>query len=607
MDKYDILMNFKRQEPTGEYSRNCLRRCADLLSTGSTPPVTPTPTTTTLPTTTTSGALTTATSGVPTTTTSDVVATSMASTPTSVSPTTRSTTSTPSGTNTDTATTTRSTAGASPSASPTPTLSPSPTPTPSPSSTSTSTRLTSRALPTSSSASTTTSASSTPLTSSTTSTSTSGTPTSTSVTSITSVSTSSSIPTSSTLATSTTSLVPTSSIPRTTQSVAPTTTFIRTTSGGMIFTATIVIGQPSASASAAAKKSFLQNTGAVVGVFVVVGVVATVLAIFVITTFIRRRRAKQFDRDVQEAAREAALAQAPVDDDDYGANTSYNTHASQPLSTERPNYGYPAAGASSWDPYGRAGAGVAGYEMHNRRTSTGTSTAPGMAGFASGDSFARAAGVDAPQGSNQPQGYGPAYAQQQQQGYNNQGYNNQGYNNQQQGYNNTSPPQPYALAQERGPTRAPPQAKMMMPEAQRQQNYNTVDAYRAGPSYGQAHPGERVEYGHAEAYGRPSEDAYGGYERYDHGQAGGSGSNGGHTNNSVPPAYAVGPVGNAGATGDRKRAGASGMGGGAPSVGRQPSNKSAATRYSQDDSEGSADERPERRVLKVLLSQARGA
>ncbi|KAG9095652.1 hypothetical protein FRC06_009576 [Ceratobasidium sp. 370] len=370
----------------------------------------------------------------------------------------------------------------------------------------------------------------------------------------------------------------------------------------MVFTATIVIGQPAASASAAAaKKPFFQNTGAVVGVFVVVGIAATILAIFIITTFIRRRRAKQFDRDVQEAAREAALVQAPVDDDDYGANASYNTHASQPMSTERPNYGYGSAGASSWDPYGRAGAGAGGYEMHNRRTSTSTNTAPGMAGFASGDSFARAAGVDVPQGYNQPQGYGPGYGQQQQQGYNNQGYNNQqpGY----QSYNNTSPPQPYALAQDRGPPRAPPQAKMMIPEAQRQQNYNTVDAYRAGPSYGQAHPGERVEYGHADnggyAYGRPSEDAYGGYERYDRGQASGSASNGGHTNNSGPPAYAVGPAGSAGATGDRKRGGTGGIPSGGASVGRQPSSKSAATRYSQDDSEGSVDERPERRVLKV--------
>ncbi|KAG9104116.1 hypothetical protein FRC07_009846, partial [Ceratobasidium sp. 392] len=415
-----------------------------------------------------------------------------------------------------------------------------------------------------------------------------------------------------------TSVAPISTTPRTTLNVG-TTSFIRTTSGGTVFTATVVVGQPSGSASAAsAKKPFFQNTGAVVGVFVVVGVVATALAVFVITTLIRRRRAKQFDRDVQEAAREAALAQAPVDDDDYPANASYNTHASQPMSTERPGYGYGgSSNASSWEPYGRT---AAGYEMHNRRTSTGT--APGMAGFAAGDSFARSVGVDAPQGYNQPQGYGPGYGQQgynnqaQQQGYNNQsqqqGYNNQqqGYNNQQQqgyqSYNNTSPPQTYQLAQERGPTRPAPQATMMMPEAQRQQSYNTVDAFRASPSYGQAHPGEQVEYGHADnggLYGRPSQDAYGGYDRYDYGQAaGGSTNNSGGASMSEPPAYAPGSVRNAGATGDRKRRGSGGGGSGAAigaaMLARQPSGKSAATRYSQDESEGSVDEEPERRVLK---------
>jgi hypothetical protein len=345
-----------------------------------------------------------------------------------------------------------------------------------------------------------------------------------------------------------------------------------------------------------------------VGVFVVVGVVAAALAVFLITLFIRRRRAKQFDRDVQEAAHEAAQTQAPIDDDDYTGGASYNTHASQPMSTERPGYGGVAAGygsgaaASSWDPYGRAATGTGGYEMQHRRTSTGT--APGMAGFGAGDSFARGVGVDAPQAYNQPQGYGPGYGQ--------QGPNNQGY----QAYNNTSPPQAYALAQERGQGRAPPKPQMMMPEASRQ-GYNTVDAYRASPSYGEAHPGEHVEYGHADnggygyaysgegerrqdgAYaaaqnvsspGRQSEDPYGGYEQYDaYTQPGGSNA----TDSAVLPAYASG-TGNAGATGDRKRTVTQGA-----SVGRQPSGKSAATRYSQDDSEGSVDERPQRRVLKV--------
>lgn len=346
---------------------------------------------------------------------------------------------------------------------------------------------------------------------------------------------------------------------------------------------------------------FFQNTGAVVGVFVVVGIVATALLVLLATVFIRRRRAKQFDREVQEAAREAARAQAPVDDDDdYGGGASYNTHASQPMSTERPGYGAYGAvgGASGWDPYGRAAAG--GYEMQHRRASTSTGTGPGMAGFAAGDVFARPVPPDPSQGYNRNQGYGQGYAQD---GYNT-GYG-QGYGNSQPypaGFNNMPAPN---LAQPQRPERgrAPIQAQMMMPEAQRH-SFNNVGAYRSSPSYGQAHPGEQVEYGHAEpdnvgpapqggnaqaqdqGYApRPSEDAYGGYETYDTYADPGPSASQGHSN---PPAYSAGPAGNAGATGDRKEALA---------MRRQSSGRSGATRYSQDDydSEGS----PPRRVLKV--------
>jgi len=354
--------------------------------------------------------------------------------------------------------------------------------------------------------------------------------------------------------------------------------------------------------------------------------------------FLRRRRAKQFDREVQEAAQ--VSAQPPVDDDDY-THGSYNTHVSttQPMSTERPSgYGSSAgygSGASSWDPYGRA---TGGYEMQHRRTSTGT--APGMAGFGGGDSFARAVGVDPPpmpQTYNQPQAYGQQpYGQQaygQQQGYGDRVYNDRaqaqaGY----QTYNNTSPPQSYALAQPavQTPGRVPVQAQMMLPEGQRQsQNYNTVGAYRSGPSYGEAHPGEHVEYGHAyggedsrqggyaaaprASPGTPAaarlseEDPYGGYLAYDdvgRDEAGGS-ANQSHT--AGPPAY-VSTAGSVAATGDRKggvgvapQRQASGSGQGV-SVGRRPSGKSTVTRYSQDvdeDSDGSAYDQAPRRVLKV--------
>lgn len=292
--------------------------------------------------------------------------------------------------------------------------------------------------------------------------------------------------------------------------------------------------------------------------------------------FVRRRRAKQFDREVQEAARVAADTQPVIDDDDdYAGATSYNTHASQPMSTERPGgYGGYGAAASSWDPYGRAAAaGGTGYEMQHRRTSTGTG--PGVAGFATGDVFARNAAPE-PQGYNQ--GYGQGYAQDSYntgygQGYGgNQQYNNQAYN--------TSPQQGYALAQPQNQAgRAPVQAQMMMPEAQRH-SYNNVGAFRQSPSYGEAHPGEQVEYGNATQH---DEDPYGGYEPYEAGPS--QNQSQGHASN--PPAYAVGASGTVGATGDRKGA----------HMARQPSasGRSGATRYSDDED----DVEPPRRVLKV--------
>jgi hypothetical protein len=82
----------------------------------------------------------------------------------------------------------------------------------------------------------------------------------------------------------------------------------------------------------------------VAGVFTVVGLVCLAILVALITNAIRRRRAQKFDRDVAEAAREAAAAAhaSPPnfhDFDDYGYNADQsvytdNTHGSygqQPL------------------------------------------------------------------------------------------------------------------------------------------------------------------------------------------------------------------------------------------------------------------------------------
>ncbi|KAG6814888.1 hypothetical protein H0H87_006772 [Tephrocybe sp. NHM501043] len=63
-----------------------------------------------------------------------------------------------------------------------------------------------------------------------------------------------------------------------------------------------------AAAGTGSSKGFFQNTGAVTGVFAVVGLIALALLIALIINIIRHRCAKKFDREVEEAAREAAKA-----------------------------------------------------------------------------------------------------------------------------------------------------------------------------------------------------------------------------------------------------------------------------------------------------------
>ncbi|KAG5644447.1 hypothetical protein DXG03_008346 [Asterophora parasitica] len=144
-------------------------------------------------------------------------------------------------------------------------------------------------------------------------------------------------------------------------------------------------------------KGFFDNTGAVAGVFSVVGLVVVALVIALITNVVRRRRAKRFDREIAEAAAEAAAAPAPIfldDDDDrrgyvgggydadggyaeYGARgpysdvSSHGTYAQPPMSHGHESYGMREMGmglqpGEIYNPYGTvnssagmAGAGVA--------------------------------------------------------------------------------------------------------------------------------------------------------------------------------------------------------------------------------------------------------
>ena len=80
--------------------------------------------------------------------------------------------------------------------------------------------------------------------------------------------------------------------------------------------------------------------------FSVVGIIALVLIFVLLTSFVRRRRARKFDREIDEAAAAAAAAQAPdFDDFDYTSGTgigygpysetSHGTYNQPPLSHER--------------------------------------------------------------------------------------------------------------------------------------------------------------------------------------------------------------------------------------------------------------------------------
>ncbi|EJF57971.1 hypothetical protein BD309DRAFT_760746 [Dichomitus squalens] len=189
------------------------------------------------------------------------------------------------------------------------------------STTATSTTDTSTPTTTTTSSTTTSSTTSTSDTSTTSSTTTSTTTSSTSTTTSSTTSTTSS--TSSTTSTTPSSTSTSSSITPTT-SASTSAVFTTTNSNGQVTTSTqVIVVTPSVSAGtdssghSSSSKGFFQNTGAVAGVFTVVGLVALVLFIAIVTNAVRRRRAKKLDREIAEAAAEAAGTTPAFTDDDY--------------------------------------------------------------------------------------------------------------------------------------------------------------------------------------------------------------------------------------------------------------------------------------------------
>lgn len=142
-----------------------------------------------------------------------------------------------------------------------------------------------------------------------------------------------------------------------------TTAMTSTGSDGRVYTVTAIVhntAQVNGSSERHGGSDFFSNTGAVAGVFVVVGLVVAA-GIGAFTFFmLRRRRRQRLDRDVAAAAAAAAAAQQPRfedDDDSSPAMTQYggyySTNGSHDFEGQNPQsagaYDYEAAGG--YDPY----------------------------------------------------------------------------------------------------------------------------------------------------------------------------------------------------------------------------------------------------------------
>lgn len=168
---------------------------------------------------------------------------------------------------------------------------------------------------------------------------------------------------------------------------APTTltnTLTSTDANGVLYTITQTIrngntGQSSAAAGGSA--SFLENTGAVAGTFVAVGLVVTVGVMAFVAFMLKRRRRQRLDRDVAAAAAAAAAAshhKGYDDEDDNGPAMTqyggyYSSNGMEVLDHPQPRMDYDYE-----DPAG-------GYDHYAADLTPGdrtsTATAAGMAGF----------------------------------------------------------------------------------------------------------------------------------------------------------------------------------------------------------------------------------
>lgn len=144
---------------------------------------------------------------------------------------------------------------------------------------------------------------------------------------------------------------------------------------------------------------FFSNKGAVAGVFAVVGVIVVALVIAFVVNAIRRRRAQKFDRDVAEAAAEAAVSShSPFDDYSYpnmggndggggggggGYGYSDNSHGTFQLPALHPqNNSYGMTEMAQYDPYAAGAASLAAAAAGVGRSRSRKVSEPGTPGIA---------------------------------------------------------------------------------------------------------------------------------------------------------------------------------------------------------------------------------
>lgn len=157
-----------------------------------------------------------------------------------------------------------------------------------------------------------------------------------------------------------------------------TSALVTSDANGQVFTVTQIVRNPTGSLNNGQGKSggnsFFDNTGAVVGVFVVVGIAGAAILLGLVFLFLRRRRRQKLDRDVAAAAAaaNAAAMRTPFEDDEDspGAQTSFTSSGNTqgPAMTQYGGYyasgtgpgGYDYEKQGGYDPYAAAAAGMGG-------------------------------------------------------------------------------------------------------------------------------------------------------------------------------------------------------------------------------------------------------